>query len=220
MTWYAEPPLPRGPSFEEMLATGGFPLYGILEKPQGLTVQGVGTTCQRFPGQERLLLQAIIHFAGYGPGDESLDRQRRPKLHLCTTNPQQVSAFGLRSDRLQLPKDGQLFDVDGRPYTCYASVEALEEDAAPVASCILIERFSLAEEVVRAEFRHWTRPDDEWLFTLRCPGMYIDGHAWSWSRIGLLKLIRQVGVLNNQPGVVDQYRREMATWAEYFHRRR
>jgi hypothetical protein len=67
-----------------------------------------------------------------------------------------------------------------------------------------------------AVLRHWTRPNPEWLFTITCPSLRLDGRAWGYSQSELFELLGQVRAVSDQPQVVAQYQLELAAWARYY----
>lgn len=115
-------------------------------------------------------------------------------------------------DGVRFPADGDVYDTDGRLYARYSSVEEATRAAASARSFV-IERLPFAGEVVVAVLRHWTRPNPEWQFTLSRPGLRLDGRAWEYGQGELCELLGHVGVVSNQPQVVAQYQRELATCA-------
>ena len=206
-------PLPHGPvQFAQIMAAARFPVYGVIGHPDGLTVQSLGS-CSASDRREQpeVILQTAFRF-GY-PTEAGRDRFR---LELTTTDPNQLAAFGLQPGGLKLPEHGDIYDTDGRLYTRYASLEEAMLGAGPVSACV-IERFPLAQEIVVAELRHWTRPNPEWLFTLTRPGLHLDGRAWEYTQTELFELLGHVGLVSDQPHVLAQYQSEIAGWTSYFH---
>ena len=199
-------PQPHGPvGLAQVMEAARFPVYGVIGNPGGVTAQRVG-----YCGSSERILQVELGF-GYPPA------ALRPgfRLTLTTTDPNELASFGMPPDGLQFPEDGDVYDTDGRPYTRYASVKQVTLDAAPPRSCV-IERFPLAQELVVAVLRHWTRPSSEWLFELTRPGLRLDGGAWEYTQTELFELLGQVGMVSDQPEVLAQYQREMVAWDRYF----
>jgi hypothetical protein len=197
---------PHGPvGLAHVMASARFPVYGLIGNPGGVTAQRVG-----YCSSPERILQVDLGFA-------SSPAALRPgfRLELTTTDPNQLAAFGMPSDGLQLPKEGDVYDTGGRLYTRYASVEQATLDAAPARSCV-IERFPLAQEHVKAVLRHWTRPNPEWLFTLTRPGLRLDGGAYEYTHTELFELLGHVGMVSDHPQVLAQYQREIAAWDRYF----
>lgn len=214
---FAHPLLPDGPARLTHILETGFLLYGILEKPQDLTLQGIGYSGRWLPPSTNspLLHYVTLGFVGYGAGYNESAHRRGPRLSLATTNPEDVAAVGRLRSAVETPKDTYHTDLDVRTYQRYESVDAMRQDAAPESSCLLIDQFRLQQEVVVAEFRHWNHPEDKWVFTLRGHGVYVGGQAWSLGRDKLLELVGSVGILNGRTDIVEQYQRELAVWEEY-----
>ena len=230
---FAHPPLPHGVArLPLLLSMATFPIYGLIEKPQGLTLRSVGYTRAFVYASEQEILQRVtLGFVGYGVGYRSsiADRSGRT-FGLTTTHPAGL-VVDLRAtpspvsspppdvlyDVLQLPPNQDIYDVDGRRYTRYSSVEEALQDTSVGHSCLLIERFPLGQEVVVAELRRYTRPTPQWAFSLRGPGLRISGQAGDSSSSELLRLVGHLGALNEHPDVVAQYQREIAAWQDGLH---
>ena len=226
------PPLPGGTDrLPLLLSMATFPVYGLIQKPQGLTLRSVGyARTFVYSSAQEILQQVALEFVGYGYGYRSSADRSGPTFGLttthpaglvvdlrATTNPVSSSAPDRLHDDLQLPPNQDVYDVDGRRYTRYSSVEEAMQDTSVGHSCIIIERFPLGQEVVVAEMRHYTRPTPQWSFSLRGPGLRIGGQAWDSSSTELLRLIGHLGALNEHPDVVAQYQREIAAWQDDLH---
>ncbi len=204
-------PLPAPPRIVDIVRIASFPVYGLVGRPLGLTLQGTGicSSSQRpHDGLPTSVSQISLHFA-YPSGS------RGPSRRLSVTSTGKDAPISAPPDWRYIATDTEVFDVDGKPFARYGTLEALER-APAIPPHVLVDRFPLASEVYGARIQRWEQPHPEHTFTLFGTWGHIDGRASGVAAEELLRVIEALVPINERPELLEQYQAEVDTWRRFF----
>jgi hypothetical protein len=201
---------PAIPRIDDLVRDTPFPVYGLLDTPLGLTLQGFGYGSS---GQSRETSQlSSVSFRFSFPMASEM-AQRTVAL----------SCSDVHNESLMHPPDWRIhppatpiFDPDGRQYQRYPDLAALRAATAS-REPYLIDRFPIADALFAARIQRWKRPDEEWQFLLQGEAIHLSGSATDISEDELFTLLeRHLGIVTDKPDVLARYRTEFDEWQRFF----
>lgn len=229
-------------AIEHLVSIAPFPVYGLLEYPSDLSLQGFGYSTADSnlgkigvpwqPNQPQFLWQASLHYDYLPPHQRT---GQRIELSTTDTNPPIPMSFieAQRPDyeaRYQSHHDVPLmaeqatsFVIEHFPFLDGTAVATIEY--APQAPAMRRGRL-LGSQVHHMPDPHL--PDSRlrgpisvavppsvgpvWSFTLRGPELWVTGTAYGWTQHELFDLLGRLGAISQRPSVLAQYQRELAAW--------
>jgi hypothetical protein len=204
-----------------------FPIYGLLETPNDLTLHGIGY-CTVNAG--RFLWEVDLRY-GYPPGHQD----GNPRLELITTN--------LTGIPMPVPPNEELVRASAIHYPSEDAVPLY--DAQPIS--LLIERFAIVDGQALAIVEHtpdpppltlhpkdvigihrhergdasaaplpplaaWSVAAPDWSFTLYNAQMRVAGRAYGWTQTALFQVLHQLAPITDKADVLARSQREMEAW--------
>jgi hypothetical protein len=228
------------PSIEHLAHMAPFPIYGLLETPDDLTLHGIGyctvnsgwthPTPQSHLHPSRFLWEVVLHY-GYPPGHQD----DRPRLELITTN--------LTGVPMPVPPIDELVRTSAIHYPSEDAVPLY--DSQPIS--LLIERFAIVDGQALAVVAHtpdpppltlhpkdvigiqrhetgdasaapvpplaaWSVATPDWSFTLHNAQMRVAGRAYGWTQTALFQVLHQLAPITDKADVLARSQREMEAW--------
>lgn len=189
---------------EQLVRVATYPIYGLLERPHGLELKGlgycsappqVGTQSPEswLPDQPHVLLQVTLDFE-----DRPTDQRAGRTCELVT----------IASERW--PADPEFEHRHRAQVAHYESPDDVPLETTE-ATGFVVERFPIIEQTVEATIHR--QRDVTWTFTLKSAHLWVVGRAKGWTQTELLTvLLRQVAVVSHRADVLAQYQRELADW--------
>jgi hypothetical protein len=189
----------RTPRVAELIEEAAFPVYGPPNTPLGMTLHGLG--CERSPWlfkRTGRLTSVSLDFASPMARDAGERELRLATSDARTPN----SAFApVATDQ---PADVALYDVDGRRYQRFASLEALA--SAPAAPApYLIGRMTIAGAAFAARIQYWERSEQETHF-------WLAGRALGIPPRALLTVLAVLEIVTPDSALCAQYEAERRQW--------
>lgn len=230
-------------SIEHLVRTASFPVYGLVQTPNDLTLHGIGySTADAGVGRSappwssnpsQVLWQVSLVY-GYPSGHQYLS----PRLELSTTS---IAHYPASAPNIE--------DLARGLATHYQSVDEVPTLGSQPAD-FLVERFALIEGEALAVVAY--TPDTpplmllpgqligtqihelpdasavriaptaalsmatpDWSFTLRNDEMWVEGRAYGWTQTAIFQVLHQLAALRDKPDVLAECQREIAAWQSY-----
>lgn len=195
----------RSPQILEIVRAAHFPVYGLIGSPLDLVL------CSHGRGSFGELNQPMsVTFNYTSPrypekGDNfeitSIDAAVQHQSHTHI-------AFDLKD-----PSAGSLFDFDTETFRrhCFSA----EEHQRAGLPLVWEGALSIANMVFLAKIRYWSQPFMLALFLLKSEGTVLLGNACGLSYQELIRLLKNMEVINHREDLLRQYQQEFQRWRKH-----
>jgi hypothetical protein len=231
-------------TLEKLIRVAGFPVYGLVAYPHGLTLEGFG----------HCIVDPFVP-----QSDPPTSSTQSPYLWTVTLSYDFAPAhlrFGQHVELITTNihrspmSESTVYEPESEPEARYPS----PRDVPPVSALpvsFIVEHLPFAEDEAVATFKYDPResrqgrllgtqvhqlPDSRsasapsparvvvpspasptWSFTLRWPNMRVDGRAWRWTQDDLFAALGQVAAISDRAEIIARYERELLVWRHYFY---
>jgi hypothetical protein len=230
-------------SIEQLARIVPFPMYGLIQTPDDLTLHGIGYSTAdlgwthpaspSLPTPSQFIWQVVLTY-GYPPRHQN----KRPRLELSTTS--------LAGIPMPVPPIEELVQASATHYPSEDAVPLLDSQPAS----FLIERFATMNGQALAAVTHtpdppqlmlhpkdaigrqmhkasdtsadrvapvdaWSITTPDWSFTLRNAQMWVEGQAYGWTQAAIFQVLHQLAPINDKADVLVRYHQEIVAWERF-----
>lgn len=230
-------------SIEQLARIVPFPMYGLIQTPDDLTLHGIGYSTAdsgwphpaspSSPTPPQFIWQVVLTY-GYPPRHQNT----RPRLELSTTS--------LAGIPMPVPPIEELVRTSAKHYPSEDAVPLLDSQPAS----FLIERFAIVNGQALAAVTHtpdlpplllhpkdaigrqmhktsdtnavpvapvaaWSIASPDWSFTLRNAQMWVQGQAYGWTQAAIFQVLHQLASINDKAEVLGRSHQEIGAWERF-----